>query len=93
MSWEQVRELPRRGFDVGAHTRTHVDLGKVVRRSRRTTSFLAPGSTWSRQLAAPVELFAYPYGGRNNLTEANRELVKAAGFRCCCSATGELTFE
>src|SRR5438046_2513202 len=40
------------------------------------------------QLAAPVELFAYPYGGRNHLADANRNLVKAAGFRCCCSCFG-----
>ena len=29
-----------------------------------------------------------PMADRNNLTDANRELVKAAGFRCCCSAAG-----
>ena len=27
MTWDQVRSLRRRGFDIGAHTRTHVDLG------------------------------------------------------------------
>lgn len=90
MSWEQVRELAQRGFDVGAHTRTHVDLGRVSGSDAYDELFGARLDL-ERRLGAPVELFAYPYGGRNNLTEANRELVKAAGFRCCCSGTGELT--
>jgi peptidoglycan/xylan/chitin deacetylase (PgdA/CDA1 family) len=90
MSWEQVLELRRRGFDVGAHTRTHVDLGSVSG-SKAYDELSGSRLDLERRLAEPVELFAYPYGGRNNLTEANRALAKAAGFRCCCSATGELT--
>jgi peptidoglycan/xylan/chitin deacetylase (PgdA/CDA1 family) len=41
-----------------------------------------------RELGAAVDLFAYPYGSRENMTDANRELVKRAGFRCCCSCFG-----
>ena len=44
--------------------------------------------SWSDSSAARVDLFAYPYGGRNNITNSNRELVKAARFRCCCSSFG-----
>ena len=87
LSWDEVRALHREGFDVGAHTRSHADLGKVVgpqawdeiRGSRRDVE---------EQLSATVDLFAYPYGGRDNLTAANLELVRAAGFRCCCSCAG-----
>jgi hypothetical protein len=35
-----------------------------------------------------VELFAYPYGRLDNLADANREVVRDAGFRCCCSCFG-----
>jgi hypothetical protein len=35
-----------------------------------------------------VDLFAFPYGLRDNMTESNRALIKAAGFRCCCSCFG-----
>jgi len=44
-----------------------------------------------RHLGEPVDLFAYPYGGRHHLAEANRALVRAAGFRCCCSCYGGIT--
>src|SRR6185295_5463959 len=44
-----------------------------------------------QQLGEPVDLFAYPYGGRDNLAESNRDLARAAGFRCCCSCYGGVT--
>ncbi len=90
MDWDHVRSLHRRGFDIGAHTRTHIDLGKISGSEARE-EVLGARLELEKQLGAPVELFAYPYGGRNNLTDANRELVKAAGYRCCCSAAGGMT--
>ena len=89
MTWDQVRSLHRKGFDVGAHTRTHVDLGRISEVEAREEIFSARLEL-QRQLEAPVELFAYPYGGPNHLAEANRDVVKAAGFRCCCSCFGGL---
>jgi peptidoglycan/xylan/chitin deacetylase (PgdA/CDA1 family) len=87
MTWDQVRALHRRGFDVGAHTRTHVDLGSVCGGDARN-EILGSRLDLERELAAPVDLFAYPYGRWNNVTEPNIELVKAAGFRCCSSGCG-----
>jgi peptidoglycan/xylan/chitin deacetylase (PgdA/CDA1 family) len=91
MTWDEVRSLHRTGFDIGAHTQTHVDLGNVSDIVAREEIF---GSRLEleTQLAASVESFAYPYGRRSNLTDANRALVRAAGFRCCCSGFGGLNF-
>jgi peptidoglycan/xylan/chitin deacetylase (PgdA/CDA1 family) len=85
MTWEQVRSLHQRGFDIGAHTRTHVDLGDVTG-AAASAEIIGARREIEQQLGAAVDLFAYPYGGRAHLTEANRELVRSAGFRCCCSA-------
>jgi peptidoglycan/xylan/chitin deacetylase (PgdA/CDA1 family) len=90
MSWDQVRSLRRRGFDVGAHTRTHVDLGKVGA-SEAAEEILGARNELETQVGGPVDLFAYPYGLRRNLAEAHRDLVKDAGFRCCCSCFGGIT--
>jgi len=87
MTWDHVRSLYRKGFDIGAHSRTHVDLGRVSGAEARK-EILGARLELQRQLDAPVELFAYPYGGPNHLADANRDLVKAAGFRCCCSCFG-----
>lgn len=87
MTWDEIRSLHRRGFDIGAHTRTHVDLGAVSVVDAREEIFGARREL-EAELAAPVDLFAYPYGRRNNLASSNRDLVRAAGFRCCCSCFG-----
>jgi peptidoglycan/xylan/chitin deacetylase (PgdA/CDA1 family) len=87
MSWDQVRELHRRGFDIGGHTRTHADLGRVSG-AEAEQEIVGGRLELERELGASVDLFAYPYGEANHLTEANRERVKAAGFRCCCSCYG-----
>jgi peptidoglycan/xylan/chitin deacetylase (PgdA/CDA1 family) len=87
MSWDQVRALHSKGFDIGAHTRTHVDLGRVSGASAQQ-EIVGGRFDLERELGAPVALFAYPYGGRHHLSAANRELVKAAGFRCCCACLG-----
>ena len=34
MNWDQVRALRAQGFEVGAHTMNHVDLGDTHRRRR-----------------------------------------------------------
>jgi peptidoglycan/xylan/chitin deacetylase (PgdA/CDA1 family) len=90
MTWDQVRALRARGFDIGAHTRTHADLGRVSGAEARD-ELAGARRDLERELGETVDLFAYPYGGDDNITEANRALVEAAGFRCCCSAVGGIT--
>ena len=87
MSWEQVRTLRGKGFDIGAHTRTHADLGKVSG-AEAQDEIIGARRELEKQVDAPADLFAYPYGGTHQLSEANRALVQAAGFRCCCSSVG-----
>jgi peptidoglycan/xylan/chitin deacetylase (PgdA/CDA1 family) len=90
MSWDQVRELSRRGFEIGAHTRTHPDLGRLDG-AAAWDEMAGARAEIEGQLGKAVDLFAYPYGGRANIADSNRRLVKAAGFRCCCSCYGGLT--
>jgi peptidoglycan/xylan/chitin deacetylase (PgdA/CDA1 family) len=87
MTWAQVRLLRARGFDIGAHTRTHVDLGLVDRDEARG-EVAGARVDLERELNAPVQLFAFPYGRRENITNASNAIVKGAGFRCCCSCFG-----
>jgi peptidoglycan/xylan/chitin deacetylase (PgdA/CDA1 family) len=89
MTWEQVRSLHRRGFEIGTHTVNHVDLGKVdaptaayeIRASKRRLE---------AELKSRVRLFAYPYGRKHQITEENRQIVKAEGLESCFSCHGGL---
>jgi peptidoglycan/xylan/chitin deacetylase (PgdA/CDA1 family) len=87
MTWDHVRSLHQKGFDVGAHTRTHVDLGTVSERVAKE-EIVGARVDLENELGIPIDLFAYPYGRRRNLDDCSRYLVKEAGFRCCCSSFG-----
>jgi len=89
MNWDHVRVLAREGFELGAHTRTHVDLGTV---DGEAAMLEIAGSKRDmlEQLGQAPDLFAYPYGRPENMLEANRERVRQAGFRCCVSCHGGL---
>jgi peptidoglycan/xylan/chitin deacetylase (PgdA/CDA1 family) len=87
MNWSQVRELHSRGFEIGSHTLIHPDLGQV-QGPRAWQEISQSKAKLADALGEAVALFAYPFGGRANITEENRELVRKAAYRCCCSAYG-----
>jgi peptidoglycan/xylan/chitin deacetylase (PgdA/CDA1 family) len=89
MTWAEVESLHRRGFEIGAHTRTHADLG-AVGAAEACEEICGARRELECRLGTPVASFAYPYGGRRHLADSSREVVKAAGFRCCCSGFGGL---
>ena len=108
MSWRHVKQLKSLGFEVGAHTVNHVNLGNPATFEREGVANLPVhwgvdmdadaqaaeirGSKLEleRQLDCPVDLFAYPFGRSENLSEENRQLVQELGFSCCTSAFGGL---
>jgi peptidoglycan/xylan/chitin deacetylase (PgdA/CDA1 family) len=87
MTWDQVRQLRDDGFEIGAHTRTHVDLGATPG-DEAEAEIVGSRRDLEARLDVAVELFAYPYGRTGNITEANRDIVRRAGFRCCASCHG-----
>lgn len=87
MNWDQLRELLSDGFDIGSHTETHVDLGTADEGTARL-ELETSRRKLQEQLGRPMRLFAYPFGGRKNISERARELVRETGFVCCISAAG-----
>jgi peptidoglycan/xylan/chitin deacetylase (PgdA/CDA1 family) len=90
MTWDEVRTLRKEGFEIGAHTRNHANLGEV-NGAEAELEIRGSKEDLTRELGEDFSLFAYPYGQQNNLVEPNRDLVRAAGFRCCASCFGGLT--
>jgi peptidoglycan/xylan/chitin deacetylase (PgdA/CDA1 family) len=87
MDWNEVRSLHERGFEIGAHTVHHVDLSHTD--GSEADAEIAGGKRMlEERLGAVVNLFAYPYGRRHQITEANRSLVREVGFACCASSYG-----
>lgn len=90
MSWDQLRQLRDAGFDIGAHTISHVDLG-VVSPAEARIELVDSKRKIEDELNRDIDLFAYPFGGLNNLSDENRALVRETGYRCCLSCHGGMT--
>ena len=87
MSWDQVRSLRARGFDIGCHTVTHADLGSVS--AEKALHEVAESKRrLQEELGVDVDLFAYPYGGVGNMSAENLLVVKNCGLRCSLSCHG-----
>jgi peptidoglycan/xylan/chitin deacetylase (PgdA/CDA1 family) len=87
MNWDQVRALHAAGHDIGSHTKTHPDLGVVSPEVARL-EISGGAARLDSELGAPSRLFAYPYGGKKNMSDANQAVVNELGLRCCLSAYG-----
>jgi peptidoglycan/xylan/chitin deacetylase (PgdA/CDA1 family) len=87
MDWNQVRSLATQGFEIGCHTNSHIDLGTADAETAWSELEVSKRKL-HEQLGRPVQLFAYPFGGRNNISERSLKLVREAGFICCLSCFG-----
>jgi peptidoglycan/xylan/chitin deacetylase (PgdA/CDA1 family) len=73
----EVRAMLRDGWEIDAHTMTHVDLTTLDASGLRRE--VAGSRRWLRRaFGVPVDFFAYPAGRYNPTVEA---AVRAAGFR------------
>jgi len=87
MNWDHIRGLRDEGHEIGSHTVTHVDLG--VTNGRIARDEIAMGKQRvEAELSEPARLFAYPFGGKKQMTEDNLTQVKELGLQCCVSAYG-----
>jgi peptidoglycan/xylan/chitin deacetylase (PgdA/CDA1 family) len=89
MSWDDVRSLVSRGFEIGNHTDTHLNMA-AADLWQASQDLIAAREKLTEHLGVTPSLFAYPFGGKENITEPMRELVRRSGFNCCLSCFGGL---
>ena len=64
LSWSEVKELHKHGFEFGSHTSTHPDLTKLPLAQAEIEIKQSQAAIQDR-LGSRVTLFAYPYGSYN----------------------------
>lgn len=85
---EQLREMAQAGVEIGAHTRTHADLGKLTSESDLYDEIVGSKRDLESMLDHPVRYFAFPFGLPENLSTAAFRVAFQAGFWGVCSAYG-----
>jgi peptidoglycan/xylan/chitin deacetylase (PgdA/CDA1 family) len=87
MNWDQVRSLASQGFEIGCHSDTHLNLGEASSAEARS-DLRASQTKIQNELGIEAPLFAYPFGGPQDISESSRRLIRELGFECCVSCHG-----
>jgi peptidoglycan/xylan/chitin deacetylase (PgdA/CDA1 family) len=84
---DEIRDLAAAGIDIGAHTRTHADLGRATD-PRMLAEELSIGQRELEDITGmPVRYFAFPYGQKVNLGREAMDMARAT-YDGVCSAYG-----
>lgn len=85
LTWEQIRAMDAGGFSVEAHTVTHPILG-VEPLEGAAREIAESREVLASKLGRPVDLFAYPNGKSEDMTDDVVSAVERAGFRAAFTA-------
>lgn len=77
MGWNEIRELDKAGFVIGAHTVDHPHLAEVAPEVARH-QIEESKRALEHGLKKPVEVLAYPYGSYNDTVA---QITEKAGYR------------
>jgi peptidoglycan/xylan/chitin deacetylase (PgdA/CDA1 family) len=82
-----VQEWSGLGFEVGAHTVNHVDLGKCAAEAA-DHEIVQCGQDLEKIIGKPVDLFSFPFGRVDNISASTRRIIQTAGYIALFSAHG-----
>jgi peptidoglycan/xylan/chitin deacetylase (PgdA/CDA1 family) len=85
MSWAQLQELARQGFEIGGHTATHSNVFGASERLLQA-EIVASARAIESRIGAPVLSFAYPYGHYDRHDPTVARLLNKSG--CQVAFTG-----
>ncbi|HTN75737.1 MAG TPA: polysaccharide deacetylase family protein [Pirellulaceae bacterium] len=89
---EDLRSMVKEGIEIGAHTRTHADLGTIHDPQRLQEEVVGCAHELEDWVGAPIRYFAFPYGLHPNLNAEAFRLARRAGYAGACSAYGGYNF-
>jgi peptidoglycan/xylan/chitin deacetylase (PgdA/CDA1 family) len=80
------------GIEIGAHTRTHADLGRIHDEQQLHDEVVVCGEELQAVIGKPVRYFAFPYGLPKNLNTRAFQMAFEYGYEAMCSAYGDYNF-
>ena len=89
---EQIRWMAGEGIDIGAHTRTHIDLGVVTDEVKLYNEVVTSGEELQNIVGKPVRYFSFPFGMPSNLNARAFEMAYEYGYEAVARRTAVITF-
>ncbi len=88
----QLRSMADGGVEIGAHTRTHADVGRLHNPRELYDEVAGSGRDLEQALGRAVRYFAFPYGQAANMNPASFQIAREHGYLAVCSAYGGYNF-
>ncbi len=85
---EELRQFASQGIEIGAHSRSHADIGAIRDIDALYDEVVACGDELSHALGREIRYFAFPFGMHANLQPAAFAMAERAGYEAVCSAYG-----
>lgn len=90
LTWHEAKEMHESGLvTIGAHTMTHPILTRVDH-VRARSEIIRSKAIIEEKLGAPVDLFAYPNGRKDDFDVDIVGMLKNAGFSAACTTISDL---
>ena len=87
-SIDELRHLAAAGIEIGAHSRTHANIGAIRDPDVLYDEVAACGDELRHALGLPIRYFAFPFGMHKHMQPAAFSLARRAGYEALCSAYG-----
>lgn len=86
LTWDEIRQMKKRGTEIGSHTHEHLALSDLdtpgkVKQVTESKAIL------EQQLAAPINVLAYPYGSFDSTLF---DILQTAGYKGACTGINGL---
>jgi peptidoglycan/xylan/chitin deacetylase (PgdA/CDA1 family) len=88
----QLCWMAQQGIEIGAHTRTHADLGRVTDECKLYDEVVVAGEELQSAIGSPVRYFSFPFGLPHNLSRRAFQMAFDYGYEGVCSAYGDYNF-
>lgn len=85
LSWDDARELVRRGHEIGSHTRSHPDLASLAD-GALSVELAGSRAILEEQLGVPVAHLSAPYGDPARFSDRVSAAARRAGYASCATA-------
>jgi len=85
MNWNDIIELDKCGFEIGAHSHTHKMLTTIKDLKQIKKEIWLPKKLIEDKLGKEIVSFSYPYGHRNSYTKFIIDNLNKSNYKIACT--------
>lgn len=85
---DQLIDFAEQGIEIGAHTNTHADLGRIHCREQMEQEIISSTHKLEGWLNREIRYFSFPYGLPENTSQLAVDVAMEYGFLGFCTAYG-----